>query len=118
MLNKTNSIIPTTPTSLIPIALTFVSQIKTPCSPRIPCTLKICHLTCLPVSKLVTKLNDQVGTQSLIDAKNKGNHQNRAQYYYAHLFFMIWELKSLYFTLLPTFYVYLNKNKKKIERVI
>lgn len=66
----------------------------------------------------MTKLDDQVGAQSLIDAKDEADYQNRAQYYHARLLLMIRglnsaELESLYSTSLPTFYARLDKNEKR-----
>lgn len=87
-----------------------------------PCTFcilkKICQITCLLVSQLVTKLDNQLGAECLIDAKDKEDYQNCTIFYHARLLFMLCnlngaKLKFFYSTLLLIFYARLDKNKKK-----
>lgn len=85
-------------------------------TPRTP--KKIRRVTRPPVSQLVTKLDNQLGAQCLMDAKDKEDYQNRAMFYYAHLLVMLrvlngGELEVLYSNSLSMFYACLNKNEKK-----
>ncbi|MCJ1348903.1 hypothetical protein MMC31_007136 [Peltigera leucophlebia] len=103
--------------SVTPIApASKVFSAKTPCTPRTPKT--ICKVVCLLVSQLVTKLDDQIGAQCFMDAKDKVNYQQRANFYHACLLLMLQglngaELEVIYSTSLPMFFARLDKNEKR-----
>lgn len=91
--NKADIIILIIFTSLIFIILTSASQTKIFDSRCISHSPKIRHVTCSLVSKLVTKLDNQVDAQSLVDAKDEAKYQNCTKYHHIYML-IIYDLRT------------------------